>query len=78
MQMCMALDVDRWYKGGNADQITIALPPGDISPALIPGVDFVQGKSFLVTAVEGTVVGCGFSGPAPPELTKICDEAFGG
>ncbi len=74
----VTLDVDRWYKGGDAEQVTIALPPGDISPALIPGVDFVQGKSFLVSAAEGTVNGCGFSGPATPELTKIYDEAFAG
>jgi hypothetical protein len=74
----VTLDVDRWYKGGDAEQVTIALPPGDISPALIPGVDFVQGEQFLVTAAEGTVNGCGFSGPATAEMKKSFDEAFGG
>jgi hypothetical protein len=74
----VTLHVDRWYKGGDADEVTIALPPGDVSPALVPGVDFAQGKRFLVTATEGTVNGCGFSGPAEPELQKVFDEAFGG
>lgn len=74
----VTLDVDRWYKGGDADVVTIALPPGDVSPALVPGVDFVQGGKFLVTAYENTVNGCGFSGPATAELTKSYDEAFAG
>jgi hypothetical protein len=74
----VTLDVDRWYKGGDADRVTISLPPGDISPALIPGVDFVEGEKFLVAAFDNTVNGCGFSGPATPELTKLYDEAFAG
>lgn len=74
----VTLDVERWYKGGDADQVTIALPPGDISPALIPGVDFAEGEKFLITAFDNVVNGCGFSGPATAELQKIYTEAFGG
>ena len=74
----VTLHVDHWYKGGDADEVTIAVPPGgDVSPALIPGVDFEQGKPFLITATDGTVNGCGFSGPAAPELQQVYDEAFG-
>lgn len=74
----VTLDVTHWYKGGTAERVTIARPPGDISPALIPGVEFEQGKAFLITATEGTVNGCGFSGPESPELKKVYDEAFPG
>lgn len=74
----VTIDVDRWFKGGDADRVTVALPPGDISPALIPGVDFVKGERFLVTAAEGTVNGCGFSGPATVDYEKSFNEAFGG
>lgn len=74
----VTLDVTHWYKGGDAEQVTIARPPGTTSPALIPGVDFVQGKPFLISATDGTVNGCGFSGPESAELKKIYDEAFGG
>jgi hypothetical protein len=73
----VTLHVDRWYKGGDADQVTIAQPDGQTSVAL-DGVSFEQGKRYLVAATEGTVNGCGFSGPATPELQKSYDEAFGG
>jgi hypothetical protein len=57
--------------------VTIAQPDGQTSVAL-DGVSFEQGKRYLVAATEGTVNGCGFSGPATPELQKSYDEAFGG
>ncbi|MGQ0630290.1 MAG: hypothetical protein ACT4P1_04560 [Sporichthyaceae bacterium] len=74
----VTVDVDRWFKGGDADRVTIALPPGNVSPALIPGVDFVKGERFLITAAEGTVNGCGFSGPATADYEKSFTEAFPG
>lgn len=72
----VTLDVDRWYKGGDAQQVTIAVPSGQTSAAL-DGVDFEQGKRYLITATNGTVNVCGYSGPATPELEKSFDEAFG-
>ncbi|MGQ0843520.1 MAG: hypothetical protein ACT4QF_05255 [Sporichthyaceae bacterium] len=74
----VTIDVDRWFRGGDTDLVTIALPPGDLSPALIPGVEFATGQRYLVTATDGTVNGCGFSGPATPGYEKAFDEAFGG
>lgn len=71
----VTLDVDRWYKGGTATRVTIAVPSGQTSAAL-DGVDFVQGKRYLLTATDGTVNGCGFSGPATPELERSYAEAF--
>lgn len=72
----VTLRVDRWYKGGSADQVRIAVPDGQSSAAL-DGVTFVEGERYLLTATDGTVNGCGFSGPATPELQRAYDEAFG-
>ncbi len=72
----VTLDVDRWYRGGTADQVTIAVPEG--FTAALDGVDFATGQRYLVTASEQTVLGCGLSGPATPELEQGYAGAFGG
>lgn len=69
----VSLDVDRWYKGGSADVVTIGTPPGNTS---IDSVEFVKGKRYLVTATDGTVNSCGLTGEATPDLQKAFDEAF--
>lgn len=73
----VVLDVDRWYTGGDADRVVLDLPDGSSSAAL-DGVAFAEGDRYLVTAADGTVNGCGFSGPATPQLQAAYDEAFGG
>lgn len=73
----VTLDVDRWYRGGDADLVTVAVPPQQTSAAL-DGVDFRQGERYLITATDGTVNGCGFSGPAEPQLEQAFEQAFGG
>ncbi len=70
----VTLTVDRWYVGGDADVVTITAPAG--LEALIGGVDWVVGEPFLVTAWDGVVNYCGFSGPATPELQAVFDAAF--
>lgn len=73
----VTLDVDRWYKGGDADLVTVAVLDQRTS-AEHDGVDFRSGERYLVTATNGTVNVCGFSGPATPELEQAYNEAFGG
>ena len=73
----VTLDVDRWFKGGNADQVTIAIPPGGDNVAL-DGVEFVPGKRFLISATDGVLGTCGYSGPATPELGRSFEQAFPG
>ncbi|MGY1806698.1 hypothetical protein ACI8AF_04960 [Blastococcus sp. SYSU D00669] len=74
----VTLDVDRWYAGGEAERVTLAVPPGQTSAAL-DGVGFRAGERYLVTAAaDGTVNGCGYSGPATPEVEAAFEEAFGG
>jgi hypothetical protein len=65
--------VDHWYKGGDADVVTVAVPPANTS---VGTVDFVKGKRYLVTATDGTVNSCGYTGEATPDLVKAFDEAF--
>ena len=73
----VTLDVDRWYKGGEAEEVTVGLNSGQSSAAL-DGVDFTEGQRYLLTATDGTVNGCGFSGPASPQLERAFDDAFAG
>jgi hypothetical protein len=71
------LDVDRWYAGGDAERVELAARGGD-AVALGYGVDFRDGERYLVTAAQGTVNGCGYSGPATPEFERAFVEAFAG
>ena len=70
----VTLDVDRWYKGGDAD--VVRLENYDPSNVSIDGFAFKQGDRYLITATEGTVNFCGFSGPRSQELADAFDEAF--
>ena len=73
----VTIDVDHWYRGGDADQVTVAQGPQQPTAAL-DGVNFETGQRYLITATDGTVNGCGFSGPATPEFESAFDQAFGG
>ena len=67
------LDVDRWFKGGTADSVTITTPTAESSTDT---PELVQGKRYLVTATNGTVNSCGYSGEATPELAGFFEQAF--
>jgi hypothetical protein len=71
----VTLTIDRWYTGGDADTVVLNGAAG--SPALIDGFEFEIGRQYLITAAEGNVNFCGYSGPATPELTSAFDTAFG-
>jgi len=68
------LAVDRWFRGGEADEVLLRAPAG--LKALTGGFELVPGDRYLITATDGTVNYCGFSGPATPELTTAYDAAF--
>ena len=72
----VSLDVDRWYVGGDAETVVLQSP--DASPALIAGFEFAIGEQYLITAAEGNVNFCGYSGVATPELTTAFEAAFPG
>lgn len=71
----VVLDVDRWYAGGTAERVVLETPDPTTSAAL-DGVVFEPGQRYLVTAAGGTVNGCGYSGPATPELEAAFESAY--
>lgn len=70
------LQVDRWYAGDGPDTVVLRATQG--AEALIAGFDVVVGERYLITAADGEVNFCGYSGPATPELTAAFDQAFAG
>lgn len=72
----VTMTVDHWYKGGDADAVSLTAPAG--MEALIAGLDFHVGQTYLVTAYDGVVNYCGATGPATPELQSLFDQAFPG
>ncbi len=73
----VSLDVTKWYVGGSAQVVTLTTP-GDTQSISLDGVSFEKDKDYLVTASDGAVTSCGFSGEASPTLEQAFDEAFGG
>lgn len=72
----ITLDIDNWYAGADpAEAVELHAEHG--LEALIGGIDFQVGEQYLITAAEGNVNYCGYSGPADPALTAVFDEAFG-
>ncbi|MEO7397585.1 MAG: hypothetical protein ABIW84_03380 [Ilumatobacteraceae bacterium] len=74
----VTLSVDRWYasESDQTDEVTLAVAPNNTSASL-DGVTFVEGETYFVTATNGTVNGCGFSGPSTPGLEAAFATAFG-
>ena len=71
------LTPDHWYKGGEGTTSVKLATLGD-SVVLEGGIVFEQGKRYLVTATQGTVNACGFSGEWTPGMAAAYAEAFGG
>ncbi|MDP9494872.1 MAG: hypothetical protein M3P87_06490 [Actinomycetota bacterium] len=71
----VTLDVDTWFKGGDASQVVLNAPQG--LEALIDGFAFEQGSQYLITAYDGNVNYCGFSAKSTPEMRAAFEEAFG-
>lgn len=72
----ITLSVDRWFRGGDAAEVQLFAPAG--MEALIGGIPFEMGESYLVTAADGTVNYCGYTGVATPELRAAFEQAFAG
>jgi hypothetical protein len=70
------LTVNHWYKGGSADEVRLESnnAPGI---AMEGGINFEVGKRYLVTASDGTVSICGFTGEWSADLERSFQEAFG-
>lgn len=71
----VTLEVEEWFTGGDAATVVLQSQSG--MEALIDGFAFEEGGEYLVSATEGTVNFCGYSGPATDELRAVYDAAFG-
>ena len=69
------LEVDRWFTDGDAGIVEIEYTPG--FEALIGTPSLEVGQRYLITATDGVVNGCGYSGLATPEYEAAFAEAFG-
>lgn len=69
------IEVDRWYTGGDAAVVEIQYTPG--YEALIGTPSFEVGERYLITAHDGVVNGCGYSGVATAEFEAAFAAAFG-
>ena len=67
----------RFYAGDPTDVVTVSAPPTDLR-ALIGATEFEKGGRYLVSATDGTVTVCGFSGPWSADLAALYDRAFSG
>ncbi|MBA3781408.1 MAG: hypothetical protein H0X12_06070 [Nocardioides sp.] len=73
----VVLEVDRWYRGGDADLVQLEAPDGGVT-SLDGTLDFAEGARYLVTAAQDDVVNsCGFSSTWSRDLATQYDEAFG-
>jgi len=70
----VTLEVDHWFTGGDADEVVLNAPQG--LEALIGGVAFEVDQQYLISATDGNVNYCGFSGPATAELRAGFEAAF--
>lgn len=71
----VTLSVDDWFRGGDgATEVALNAPQG--MEALIGGIPFEVGGQYLISAADGTVNYCGFSGPATPDLRAGFESAF--
>jgi hypothetical protein len=69
------LEVDRWYTDGEAETVEINYTPG--FEALVGTPTLEVGQRYLITATDGVVNGCGYSGVATPEYEAQWEQAFG-
>ncbi len=70
----VTIAVDHWYVGGSADTVLLHAQGG--MAGLTAGFDFQVGDRYLITAADGNVNFCGYSGPADATLTAAFEEAF--
>lgn len=74
----VVIDVDRWWRSTGERPDRVELRTLGASSVALDGTEFTEGTRYLVTAAEGNVNGCGYSGPATPEYEASFERAFAG
>lgn len=72
----VTLEVTERFAGDVADRIEV--PQVDALDSDFSSVPFELGASYLVSAGDATIRGCGLSGPDSAELRALYNAAFGG
>ena len=70
------ITVDTWYRGGDSEQVRLLAPDMSMT-SLGETVNFGEGSRYLVTATDGTVNYCGFTGLWSQSLADAFSAAFG-
>ena len=73
----VTLTPSHFYAGEATDLVTVEAPPSDLQ-ALVGAVKFEPGQRYLVSATDGRLTVCGFSGPYTEGLSALYAEAFPG
>ena len=71
----VTLEVTERFAGDIADRVEV--PQVDAASGDFTGVPFEAGETYLVSATDGVVTGCGLSGADTAELRAVYDAAFG-
>jgi hypothetical protein len=69
-------DVAHWYAGAPTDTARVTAAPPRLAE-LVHAADLSIGGDYLISADDGNVTACGFSGPATPALRQLYARAFG-
>ena len=73
----VVLEPEHFYTGDVTDLVEVQAPTPDLR-ALLGAVEFEVGGHYLVSATDGRVTLCGFSGRATDDLRALYEEAFPG
>jgi hypothetical protein len=69
------LNVDHWYRGGDASQVAISRPTSTQIP-LEGSTAWSTGHRYLVTASQGVVGGCGYTLEWNAHMASVFAKAF--
>ena len=64
------------YTGELGETVELTAPPAGLAKILGQSTTFQVGQDYLVTAYQGGVSMCGYSGPATTDLQRVFKEAF--
>jgi hypothetical protein len=73
----VTLEVSRWYRGDEADTVVVEAPAEGMVE-LGFGTDFEEGRTYLVSATDGEVTLCGFTGERTGRLARLFEQAYAG
>ena len=71
------ITVDTWYRGPQTDQVRLVASDMSMTSLGDAVVDFREGSRYLVTATNGVVNYCGFTGPWTQDLANDFAAGFG-